>query len=64
MNYVKNISCTKDHPWDGKKLEDGARVEHAAAAETDKERDFGDGCYCVQMECPNCKHKWWKELPQ
>lgn len=39
-------------------------VIHEDASETDEERDFGGGEYCVRIKCPVCGHGWWKELPQ
>ncbi len=58
------IECTKEAPWDRSPLLEDERVRHEDAAETDDERDFGGGCYCVRMRCPSCGHSWWKELPQ
>lgn len=61
MGTSDRVLCTKDSPWDGKT---GRRVEHEDAVETEEERDFGAGEYCVKMRCPNCGWWWWKELPQ
>jgi hypothetical protein len=60
------INCTRERPWDAKlyPLGEGDRVSHENATETDDERDFGGGCYCVRMKCPDCGTTWWKELPQ
>ena len=53
--------CTAESPWDPSR---GTPAIHPQAAETDEERAFGGGEYCVRMACPHCGHRWWKELPQ
>lgn len=53
--------CSPEHP-----MPKGApgRWSHANASETDDERDFGGGEYCVRMACCDCGQTWWRELPQ
>lgn len=54
--------CTKEKPW---KQGDGPCV-HPDAVEIDEDYGKGggvaDGDY-IKLECPNCKLKFWEELP-
>lgn len=62
MNSDRNI-CTSDSPWSSDKT---GRWQHPEAIEIDEDYGKGggvaDGDY-VQYECPNCKKKFWVELP-
>lgn len=55
--------CTADHPWSAKET---GRWQHPDAIEIDEDYGKGggvaDGDY-IQYECPNCKKKFWCELP-
>ena len=55
------ITCTRQFPWDRKTK---GRVTHHGAREVGEQRDGYPGGDLVTMECPNCGHRWEKELPQ
>lgn len=53
--------CTPEHPW-APGLP--TPVEHPDAHEVGDQRDGWPGGDLQRMRCPNCGHRWTKELPQ
>ena len=53
--------CTEKAPWTPDK---GTPVMHAKAHEVGEQEDGWPGGDIVTMECPICKTRWRKELPQ
>jgi hypothetical protein len=52
--------CTAEYPWTNEK----GPVVHVEAHEVGDQRDGYPSGDLVIMYCPNCGHRWEKELPQ
>lgn len=58
------IECTKESPYDGRKLENGERVRHHETEEIGEQEDGYPGGDIVTIRCKICGTKWKSELPQ
>jgi hypothetical protein len=58
-----NVICTKDHPWDSR-IETSGQIIHPDAHEVGEQQDNWPAGDIVTYECPNCGHRWERELPQ
>lgn len=59
---ISPIVCTAAKPWD--KATKGIPVVHVDAQEVGEQENGWPSGDVVRMQCPNCGHKWYVELPQ
>ena len=57
-----SYACTPETPWH--KGITQRPVIHLNAHEVGEQEDGYPGGDIVTMECPNCGHRWTRELPQ
>lgn len=58
------FTCTKENPWAPGKETAKQRICHPDAHEVGEQENGWPGGDIVRYKCPNCGHRWSRELPQ